>query len=170
MLKTLYKLSKKDFGQKNTPEKFWVDRRTEYGVAFKKICQEKNIEVYSPTSETKAAVAERAIQSLKHIIYRCIEDHGKIFVPKMQHYVSTLICRKNHSVGKSFMRNTQPKFKIGDRVRVSKNNIPFRKKYKPQLTDKSFEFLTKSTKKPPTYISAKISKKRNSGELLCKKS
>ena len=31
-------------------------------------------------SETKAAFAERAIQSLKHIIYRYIGDHGEKFV------------------------------------------------------------------------------------------
>ena len=30
-------------------------------------------------SETKAAFAERAIQSIKHITYRYIENHGKIF-------------------------------------------------------------------------------------------
>ena len=31
-------------------------------------------------SETKAAFAERAIQLLKHIIYRYIEDHGEKFI------------------------------------------------------------------------------------------
>ena len=52
-------------------------------------------------SETKAAFAERAIQSLKHIIYRYIEDHGEKIVPKLQQFVSTLNCRKNRSIGKS---------------------------------------------------------------------
>ena len=52
-------------------------------------------------SKTKAAFAERAIQSLKHIIKRYIEDHGKIFVPKLQQFVSTLNCCKNRSIGKS---------------------------------------------------------------------
>ena len=93
------------------------------GEPLKKICQEKNIEVYLPMSETKAAVAEREIQSLKHIIYRYIENHGKIFVPNLQHYVSILNCRKNQSIGKPFIKYTQPKFKIGDRVRISKKII-----------------------------------------------
>ena len=52
-------------------------------------------------SETKAAIAERAIQSLKHIMYRYIEDHGENFVPKLQQLVSTLNYRKNRSIGKS---------------------------------------------------------------------
>ena len=93
-------------------------------------------------SETKAAFAERAIQSLKHILYRYIEDHGENFVPKLQQFVSTLNYRINRSIGKSprdvknsdflsifynksFMNYTKPKLKIGDRVRVSKKVIPF---------------------------------------------
>ena len=63
--------------QKNTPEKLWVDKGTEYRGTIKKFCKEKSIEVYSTMSETKAAFAERAIQSLKHIFYRYIEDHVK---------------------------------------------------------------------------------------------
>ena len=107
-------------------------------------------------SETKAAFAERAIQSLKHIIYRYIEDHGENFVLKLQQFVSTLNCRKNRSIGKfprdvknsnflsimynkSFEKYTKPKCKIGDRIRISKNDIPFRKRYKPQFTDEIFE-------------------------------
>ena len=143
---------RKMISRKNTPEKLWVDKGTEYGGTFKKFCKEKDIEVYSKMSETKAAFAERAIQSLKHIIYRYIEDHGEKFIPKLQQFLSTLNCRKNRSIGKSprdvknsdflsilynksFKKYTKPKFKIGDRVRISKNDIPFRKGYRPQFTD-----------------------------------
>ena len=52
-------------------------------------------------SETKAAFAERVIQSLKHIIYRYIENHGEKFVLKKQQFISNLNCRKNRSIGKS---------------------------------------------------------------------
>ena len=41
------------------------------------------------------------------------------------------------------MKNTKPKFKIGDRVRISKNDIPFRKGHKPQFTDKFWQYLQK---------------------------
>ena len=53
--------------RKNTPEKLWVDKGTKYRGTFKKFCKEKDIEVYSTMSETKAAFAGRAIQSLKNI-------------------------------------------------------------------------------------------------------
>ena len=56
---------------------------------------QKSIEVYSTMSETKAAFAERAIQSLKHIIYRYIEDHGEKFINKLPQFVSTMNCRIN---------------------------------------------------------------------------
>ena len=92
---------RKKISRKNTPEKLWVDKGTEYGGTFKKFCKEKDIEVYSTMSETKDAFAERATQSLKHIIYRFIEDHGEKLVPKLQQFVSTLNCRKNRSIGKS---------------------------------------------------------------------
>ena len=70
---------RKMISRKNTPEKLWVDKGTEYGGTFEKFCKEKDIEFYSTMSETKAAFAERAVQSLKHIIYRYIEDHAAIF-------------------------------------------------------------------------------------------
>ena len=41
-------------------------------------------------SETKSAFAERAIQSLKHIIYHHIEDHGEKFIHKLPPFVSTM--------------------------------------------------------------------------------
>ena len=52
-------------------------------------------------SETKAAFAERAIQSLKHIIYRYIKDHEEKFDPILQQFVSKLNCRKNRYIRKS---------------------------------------------------------------------
>ena len=81
---------KKKISRIKTPEKLWVDKGREF-------CTEKDIEVYSAMSETKAAaLAERAIQPSKHIIYRYIEEHGEKFaVPKLQQFVSILNCRKN---------------------------------------------------------------------------
>ena len=173
---------KKMISRKNTPEKLWVDKGTEYGGIFKKFCKEKSIEVYSTMSETKAAFAERAIQSLKHIIYGYIEDHGEKFINKLPQFVSTMNCRINRSIGKSprdvkntdflsilynkpLTRYKKLKFKVGNRVRISKNDIPFRKGYKPQFTDEIFEISAVSTKKPPTYIIKDIEKEEILGKF-----
>ena len=48
--------------RKNTPEKLWVDKGTEYGGTFKKFFKEKDIEVNSTMSETKAAFAQICVQ------------------------------------------------------------------------------------------------------------
>ena len=149
---------------------------------MEEFCKEKSIQVYSTTSETKAAFAERAIQSLKHIIYRYIEDHGEKFIYKLPQFVSTMNCRINRSIGKSprdvkntdflsilynkpLTRYKKLKFKVGDRVRISKNDIPFRKGYKPQLTDEIFEISAVSTKKPPTYIIKDLDKEEILGKF-----
>ena len=62
---------------------------------------------------------------------------------------------KNSDYLKIFYRKpmkqyNNPKFKIGDNVRISKNDIPFRKGYKPQYTNEVFEIEAISTRKPPT--------------------
>ena len=45
----------------------------------------------------------------------------------------------------------KPTFKIGDRVRISKYDLAFRKGYKPQFTREVFEIVAIATIKPPTY-------------------
>ena len=45
----------------------------------------------------------------------------------------------------------KPKFGIGDRIRISKYDLPFGKGYKPQFTQKIFENVAIATEKPPTY-------------------
>ena len=194
--KDILQAFKKMISRKNTPEKLWVDKGTEDGGTFIKFCKEKNLEFYSTMSETKAGFAERAIQLFKHIIYRYIEDHGEKLIHKLPQFVSTMNWHINRSIRKSprdvkntdflsilynkpLTRYKKLKFKVGDRVRISKNDIPFRKGYKPQFTDEIFEFSAVSTKKP-TYIiknglstlhtSSKISTKRKFWENFMKKS
>ena len=75
--KDTLKAFRKIISQKNTPEKLWVDKGTEYGGFFEIFCKDKDIEVYSTMSETKAVFAKRAIQFSKHIIYCYFEDPGK---------------------------------------------------------------------------------------------
>ena len=119
-------------------------------------------------SETKAAFAERTIRSLKSILYRYMEDNGCKYIHKLNHLVLTLNSRRNCSIdlipknvrisdflsilySKPLREFRKPKIKIGDRVRISKNDSPFRKGYKPQFTKEVFEIFASSSRKPPTY-------------------
>ena len=119
-------------------------------------------------SETKAAFAERTIRSLKIIFYRYMEDNGYKYIHKLTQFVTTLNSRGNCSIdliqkkvknsdfliilySKPLREFRKYKFKVGDRVRISKNDLPFRKCYKPQFTREFVEIVAISSRKPPTY-------------------
>ena len=118
-------------------------------------------------SETKAAFAERTIRSLKNILYRYMEDNGYKYIHELTKFVTALNSRKNCSIDliPENVRNSDllsilyskplrdfrnPKFKIGDRDRISNYDLPFRRGYRPQFTKDVFEILTISSRKPPT--------------------
>ena len=52
---------------------------------------------------------------------------------------------------KSLPEFKKPAFKIGNRVRISKYDLRFRKCYKPQFTRKVVGIVAIATRKPPTY-------------------
>ena len=119
-------------------------------------------------SETKAAFAERTRRSLKKIFYLFMEVNGYKYIHKLTQFVTTLNSRKNCSIdlipkkvknsdvlsilySKPLRDFRKPKLKVGDRVRVSKYDLPFRKGYKLQFTKEVFQIVAFSSKKPPTY-------------------
>ena len=154
--------------KKNGPKEIWVEKGTEFVREFKKLCKAEGIQLYSTMSETKAAFAERTIRSLKNILYRYMEDNQYKYIHKLTQLVITLISRRNCSMdlipknaknsdflsilySKPLREFWKPKFKVGDRVRISKFDLPFREGYKPQFTKEVFEIVAVSSKKPPTY-------------------
>ena len=99
-------------------------------------------------SETRAAFAERTIRSLKNKLHRYMEDNGYKYIHKLTQFVTTLNSRRNYSIdlipknvknsdffsilySKPQREFRKPKFKVGDKVRISKYDLPFRKGYKP---------------------------------------
>ena len=154
--------------KRNQPKNIWNDKGTDFAGAFKKFCPAEGIQVYSTMSETKAAFAERTIRSLKNILYRYMEDFGYKYIHKLPQFITTLNSRRNISIdmrpntvnncdfmsilySKPLREFKKPIFKVGDRVRISKYDLPFRKRYKPQFTREVFEIVAISTRKPPTY-------------------
>ena len=137
--------------KKNRPKKIWVDQGTEFAGEFKKFCSAGGIENYPTMSETKAAFAEQTIRSLKNILYRYMEDYGYKYNHKLPQFIATMNSRNNRSkimkpklvknsdfmsilYSKPLRKYKKPKFRIGDRVRISKYDLPFRKGYKPKIT------------------------------------
>ena len=154
--------------KRNRPKKVWVDKGTEFAGALKNFCATEGIQVYSTMNETKAAFAERTIRSLKNILYRYMEDYRYKYIHKQPQFITTLNSRRNSSIdmrpntvkncdfksilySKPLREFKKPTFKVGDRVRISKYDLPFRKGYKPQFTREVFEIVAIATRKPPTY-------------------
>ena len=154
--------------KRNRPKKIWVDKGTEFAGAFKKFCTAEGIQVYSNMIETKAAFAERTIRSLKNFVHRYMEDFGNKYKHKLPQFITTLNSRRNSLIDmrpntvkncdfmsilycKPLQEFKKPIFKIGDRVRISKYGLPFRKGYRPQFTREVFEIVAIATTKPPTY-------------------
>ena len=119
-------------------------------------------------SETDAAFAERTIRSLKIIIYRYLEDNGDKYSRRLAHFVTTLNSRKKCSIDlvPKNVNNSdllsilysiplqefwKTKYKVGDRVRILKYDLSFRKGYKPHFTKEVFEIVAIFSKKPPTH-------------------
>ena len=97
-----------------------------------------------------------------------MEDNGYKYIHNLTQFFTTLNSRRNCSIdlipknvknsgflsilySKPLREFRKPKFKIGDRVRISKYDLPFRKGYKPQFTQEVFEIVAISSRKPPTY-------------------
>ena len=154
--------------KKNRPKKIWVVKGTEFAGALKKFCAAEGKQVYSTMSETKAAFAERTIRSMKNIFYRYMEDFGYKYIHKLPQFIATLNSRRNSSIdmrlntvkncdfmsifySKTLLEFKKPTLKVGNRVPISKYDLPFRKGYKPQFTREVFEIVAIATRRPPTY-------------------
>ena len=154
------------------PKNVWVDAGTEFKGSFSTLCQKNEIEVYKTLSEKKSAFAERNIRSLKNLIYKYFEDKWTYsYINQLQSFVQTINSRVNrvtkmapNKVTKkdvpyliSLIFNTsaklvrRPKFYVGDFVRISKADLPFRTGYKQTFTNEVFEIYDIPTRNPPTY-------------------
>ena len=154
--------------KRNRPKKIWVEKGTEFAGEFHKLCKAEAIRIYSTMSETNAAFAEGTIRSLKNILYRYMEDNGYKYIHKLTQFVTTLISRRKCSIdlipknvknsdflsilySKPLREFRKIKFKIGDTVRISKNDLPFKKGHKSQFTQEVLEIVAISSRQPPTY-------------------
>ena len=152
------------------PQKVWVDDGTEFLGAFKTLCNKRKIHLYSTFSEKKSAFAERNIRSLKHIIYKYLEEKWTYsYIDKLDQFVKTITPRVNRvtklapnrvtkkdvlrlvSLSAQTIKFQRPKFYVGDFVRIVKKDEAFRKGYKQFFTDEVFEVECLATFNPPTY-------------------
>ena len=150
------------------PNKIWVDKGCEfYNASFKKWLQDNDIVIYSTHNEGKSVVAERFIRTLKIKIYKHMTSISKnVYIDKLDDIVNkynnayhTTIKMKPIDVKDNTYINTDketndkdPKFKIGDHVRISKYKNIFAKGHTPNWSEEVFVIKKIKNTVPWTYV------------------
>ena len=150
------------------PNKIWVDKRSEfYNVYFKKWLRDNDIVMYSTNNEGKSVVAERFIRTLKGKIYKYMTSISKnLYIDKLVDIVDkynntyhTTIKMKPIDVkdntyinASKEINNKDPKFKVGDHVRISKYKNIFAKGYMPNWSEEVFVIKKVKNTIPWTYV------------------
>ena len=146
---------------KRRPNKIWVDPGSEfYNTHFKKSLKDNNIEMYLTYNKKKSVVAERFIKTLKNKIYKHMTAISKNvyfdvlndIVDKYDNtYHKTIkmnpIDVKNDSFAEynEEYNEKDPKFKVGDHVRISEYKNIFAKRYAPNCSEEIFVVKNKKT-------------------------
>ena len=136
---------------KRKPNKIWVDKGSEfYNSSFKKWLKDNDIEMYSTNNEGKSVVAERFIRTLKNKIYKYMTAISKnVYIDKLDDIVKKynntyhksikmkpVDAKDNTYIGfKKEVNDKNPKFRVGDHVRISKYKNIFAKGYMPNWSE-----------------------------------
>ena len=150
------------------PDKIWVDKGSEfYNAYFKRWLLDNDIVMYSTHNEGKSVVAERFIRTIKSKIYKYITSISKnVYIDKLDDIVDeykntyhTTIKMKPIDVKDNTYINTSkeinnkdPKFKVGDYVRISKYKNIFAKGYMPNWSEEAFVIKKIKNTVPWTYV------------------
>ena len=109
--------------------------------------------MYSTHNEGKSVVAKRFIRTLKNKIYKYLTSTSKnVYIDKLDNIVdkynntchSTInmkpvdVKSNTYIDSSKAIKDKDPKFKIGDIIRISKHKNIFAKGYVPQWSEKSF--------------------------------
>ena len=159
---------KKIISEGRKPNKIWVDQGSEFcNKSFADFLKINNIDMYSTFNEGKSVIAERFIRSLENQIYKHMTaisknvyyDAPDDIVNKYNNKVHRTIKMKPIDViNDSFaeyneeLNKKDPKFKIGDHVRVSKYKNIFAKGYNPDWSEEIFIISEINNTVPWTYV------------------
>ena len=150
------------------PNKIWVDKGSEfYNAYFKKWLRDNDIVMYSTHNEGKSVVAERFIRTIKSKICKYMTSISRnVYIDKLDDIIDeynntyhTTIKMKPIDVKDNTYINTSkeinnkdPKFKVGDYVRISKYKNIFAKGYMPNWSEEVFVIKKVKNTVPWTYV------------------
>ena len=135
------------------PHKIWVDQGGEfYDNVFKKWSSDNDVIMYSTYNEGKSVVAERFIRTLENKLYKHMTATGKnVYYDVLDDVVNEYNNTKHNTIKmkpKGVADNKRvyidehnekdSRFKVGDRVRISKFKNIFAKGYTPNWSKEIF--------------------------------
>ena len=150
------------------PNKIWIDKGSKfYNSSFRKWLKDNDIETYSIHNEEKSVVAERFIRTLKTKIYKYITAISKnVYIYKLDDIVNECNNTYHRTIKvkpfdvkdntyidfKKEVNDKDPKFKVGDHVRISKYKNIFAKGYTPNWSEEVFVIKKVKNTFPWTYV------------------
>ena len=166
------------------PNKIWVDQGSEfYNNSFKDFLKINNIEMYSTYNEGKSVAVERFIRTLKKKIFKYMKPVSKNvyfdvlddIVNKYNNTVHRTIKMKpidvtsdSYAEYNEDSNEKDPKFKVGDHVRISKYKNIFAKGYTQNWSEVFIISKIKNTV-PWTYVISDLYGKKIYGTFYEKK-
>ena len=153
---------------KRKPDKIWVYKGSGfYNNSFKKWIKENDIEMYSTNNEGKSVIAERCIRTLKTKIHKYMTSVSKnVYIDKLDDIVDEYNNTYHRTIKmkpvdvkdntyidfKKEVNDKNPKFKVGDHVRISKYKNMFAKRYMPNWSEEIFVIKKVKNTVPWTYV------------------
>ena len=154
------------------PDKLWVDKGSEFfNRSIQSSLQDNGKEMYSTHNEGKHVVAERFIRALKNKIHKyttstsknVYNDKVNDIVNKYNNTYPTTIKMKPVNVKSStyidfgIENNVKdPKFRVGDHLRISKYKKVFAKTYFPNWSEEDFIITKVKNTVLRTYVISDI--------------
>lgn len=160
---------------KNTPKNIQTDMGKEfYNKEFNRLMEENKINHYSTFSNLKASIVERVNRTLKNIMWKKFSLLGNY---KWLNILKDIVLKYNNTkhrkIGLKPVEVTekneneilkfaytfpktidpkQPKFKLGDFVRISKFREAFSKSYTPNWSNEIFKIIDIKLTNPRVYL------------------
>ena len=172
---TMVKAFKTIFEEGRTPGKLWTDKGTEfYNKNMNDLRKLYDIELYSTENEEKSSIAERWIRTMKEKMFKYFTDYNTnkyidVLPDLVEDYNNTvhsstkltptdaskeeneLTVWRNLYPDRYKTSRLNPKFSVGDEVRITKKKKVFEKGYTTRWTEEIFTIKEIRETNPITY-------------------
>ena len=156
--------------EERRPMKMWTDKGKEF---YNKHVKALGVQLYSTENEEKSSVVERWNRTMKEKMFKYFSaNNTKKYINVLDEMVNNYNNTKHSSIkmtpveasdkknknrvwftlnGKARTNPVEPKFSVGDKVRITKKKSNFEKGYTPRWTEEVFTVSQIQYTDPPTY-------------------